>query len=530
VIASSYVNAVDAHANEFGERVAFANSDGARLTYAELRQRSDALACWIAANPDIPARQPIVIYGHKSPLMLVAFFACVKAGHAYVPVDTVYPAERVANIASQVAPTAVFDTIGTFAAAGAAELGAPVFGAAELTAAAAGNGEGAAELAGLAADDAFYILFTSGSTGTPKGVEVMAECVDNMAAWMAADYGFDEPEGEGQEAGFAGRVWFNRAPFSFDLSTTDLFPGLLRGDTLFANEAAADASLAATFQALSASGATDWVSTPSFLDQCLADASFGRALMPRLRRMIFIGETLRPETVRGAKERFGEIEVYNGYGPTESTDLVTLTRVTNEMLASGKALPVGYVKPGTELFVVDPDTLEPVADGTPGELYIVGNTVARGYWKRPELTEACFHSCPEALAQGRRSYRTGDEVTRDADGMLHFHGRLDLQVKLHGFRIELGDIESSLAALPEVRMACVLPVRKDGACSRLMAVVVPADLAAPRGFGLTKQLKDQLKRVIPTYMVPSSIKYIDAMPLNPNGKADRKALAAMFGV
>ena len=527
MIESSFVKAVDSHADSVGGRVAFANSDGDRITYAQLRSSSDALACWIAGNPAIPAGCPIVVYGHKTPLMLVCFFACVKSGHAYAPVDTVYPPERVANIASQVAPTVVFDTIGSFVGQDAT-LGAQVFGRPELEAAAQGNGKGAAQLKGLTSQDAYYILFTSGSTGTPKGVEVSTECVDNMVAWMERDYGFEEPENDGQDPQFAGRVWFNRAPFSFDLSTTDMFTGLKRGDTLFANEASADASLAATFAALGTSGATDWVSTPSFLDQCLSDASFCRELMPRLRRMIFIGETLRPETVRGAKERFGDIEVYNGYGPTESTDLVTLCRITDEMLASGKALPVGYCKPGTELFVVNPQTLEPVPDGTPGELYIVGNTVARGYWKRPDLTQAAFHSCPEALAQGRRSYRTGDEVTRDADGLLHFHGRLDLQVKLHGYRIELGDIESSLAALPQVRMACVLPVRKDGVIARLMAVVVPTDLGAPRGFALTKQLKDQLKQVIPTYMVPSSIKYIDEMPLNTNGKADRKALAAMF--
>ena len=324
-------------------------------------------------------------------------------------------------------------------------------------------------------------------------------------------------------------MWFNRTPFSFDVSITDMCCGLTRGDTCFANEAAADASLAATFEALGRSGATDWVSTPSFVEQCLADPSFGDALMPRLRRMLLAGETLRPETVRAVRERFnGRVEVYNGYGPTESTDLVTLCRITDEMLSADKALPIGFSKPGTDLYVVDPATLEQVPDGTPGEMYIVGNTVARGYWKRPDITEAAFHSCPEVLAQGRKSYRTGDEVTRDPSGIIYYHGRLDLQVKLHGYRIELGDIESCLVAVPEVRMACVLPVRKGGSIAHLTAIVVPSDLEAPRGFALTKKIKAQLKQALPTYMVPSSFKYIDSMPLNSNGKADRKALAAMF--
>ena len=531
MIASAFVKAVDAQADLVPNRVAFVNSDGERITFSQLRRASDALACWIAGHPDIPAKAPLGVYGHKSPLMLVSFLACVKSGHAYAPVDTVYPAERVANIASQVAPTAVLDTIGTFTQADAPEMGAPCIGPEELAAACAQpfSAEQAASLDGLGAEDTYYILFTSGSTGTPKGVEVTTECVDGFYDWMTSDYAFDEPLSEGQDPDFGGRVWFNRTPFSFDVSITDMCCGLTRGDTCFANEAAADASLAATFEALGRSGATDWVSTPAFVEQCLADPSFGDALMPRLRRMLLAGETLRPETVRAVRERFnGRVEVYNGYGPTESTDLVTLCRITDEMLSADKALPIGFSKPGTDLYVVDPATLEQVPDGTPGEMYIVGNTVARGYWKRPDITEAAFHSCPEVLAQGRKSYRTGDEVTRDPSGIIYYHGRLDLQVKLHGYRIELGDIESCLVAVPEVRMACVLPVRKGGSIAHLSAIVVPSDLEAPRGFALTKKIKAQLKQALPTYMVPSSFKYIDSMPLNSNGKADRKALAAIF--
>lgn len=533
MIASAFVKAVDDQADLVGPRVAFANSDGQRITYSQLRRASDALACWLARNPQVPAGAPLVVYGHKSPLMLVCFLACVKSGHAYAPVDTVYPPERVANIASQVAPTVVLDTIGTFAAAGGPEVGAPCVGPDELAAGCAGpcSPNELRALPGLGAQDTYYILFTSGSTGTPKGVEVTCECVDGFFGWMTADYAFDEPTGDGQDPDFGGRVWFNRTPFSFDVSITDMCCGLTRGDTCFANEAAADASLAATFEALRRSGATDWVSTPSFVEQCLADPAFGAALMPRLRRMLLAGETLRPETVRAVRQRFdGRVEVYNGYGPTESTDLVTLCRITDEMLAADRALPIGFSKPGTDLYVVDPVTLEQVPDGAPGEMYIVGDTVARGYWKRPDITQTAFRSCPEALARGRKSYRTGDEVTRDPSGLMYYHGRLDLQVKLHGYRIELGDIESCLVAVPEVRMACVLPVRKDGAVAHLTAVVVPSDSEAPRGFALTKKIKGQLKQALPAYMVPSSFKYVDAMPLNANGKADRKALAAMFGL
>ena len=250
--------------------------------------------------------------------------------------------------------------------------------------------------------------------------------------------------------------------------------------------------------------------------------------MPNLKRMLLAGEVLRPETVRLAQKRFPGLRVFNGYGPTESTDLVTLCEITPEMLGADRALPIGYAKTGSQLLVLDPVSLEPLPDGEHGELFVVGNTVATGYWQRDDLTQAAFGCCPQQLAGQSRSYRTGDEVTREPDGLYYYHGRYDLQIKLHGYRIELGDIESALCALPEVHMACVLPSMRDGAISHLVALLVLADPNEKAGFALTKRLKAALRTTIPSYMVPRAFKYVDAFPLNPSGKADRKALAALI--
>ena len=518
-MASSFVDAIDAQAQAAPDAVAFSNSRGERITYAQLRRESDALARWIAANPEIAPKAPVVVYGHKAPLMLVCFLACVKSGHAYVPVDVLYPRERVASIIGQLGETAVLDTVDGIPGLLGGSLQHALFGR-ETLAGACENAcaEGGPEPRAVGQDDNFYILFTSGSTGTPKGVQVTTGCIDRFSAWLQ--------EGAFPAAGH--RTWFNRAPFTFDLSVTDLAAGLPHGDTLYALEEEAEKSLAQTFACLAESGATHWVSTPSFLDQCLSDESFDANLIPSLEATVHIGETLRPETARLAKERFPGLRVYNGYGPTESTDFVTLCEVTAEMLACGDPLPVGRVMPGCELAVLDPQTLAPVPTGEHGELFIIGNTVARGYWGRDDLTQAAFHSCPEHIARGRRSYRTGDEMALDASGMLHYHGRLDLQVKLHGFRIELGDIEATLCAMPQVAAACVVPAWRDGVIANLVAFVVPAEAQAPRGFALTKQLKHAAREVIPPYMVPHAFKYLDALPLNANGKADRKALAALL--
>ena len=514
-----FVAAIDAQADRVPDKTAFRNSRGQSIVYAQLKRQSDALACWIAGNSAIPAHAPLVVYGHKAPIMLACFLACVKSGHAYVPVDVVFPRERIASIIEQLGETAVLDTLGTLPELLGDTLNRPCFGPTTIESAAAAPADSAPEGMRLGADDTFYILFTSGSTGTPKGVEVTTECLDNFSEWLSTS----EFAVEGE------RIWFNRSPFTFDVSITDMGAGLTRGDTMFALEDEAEKSLALAFEAFKTSGITDWVSTPSFVEQCLADESFDAVLLPNLKRMLLAGEVLRPETVRLAQRRFPGLRVFNGYGPTESTNLVTLCEILPGMLEEDRSLPIGYAKPGSTLLVLNPETMQPVPDGEHGELVVVGNTVAKGYWRRPDITEAAFHACPAKLAQGMRTYRTGDEVTLDAEtGLYYYHGRYDLQIKLHGYRIELGDIEATLCALPEVHMACVLPAWRDGSISHLVALVVLADSDAPHGFALTKKLKRDMREVVPTYMVPRAFKYVDAFPLNPSGKADRKALAALI--
>lgn len=517
---STFVEAIESQAQARPDAVAFCNSRGETITYSQLKRRSDALACRLAARADIPAGAPLVIYGHKSPLMLVSFFACVKSGHAYVPVDVVYPRDRVASIIGQLGDTVAIDTTGESADILGAGTLCPVFGL-DLFEGLDDEAADASALQPLDQGDTFYILFTSGSTGTPKGVEVMTECVDGFFRWLSTCEYSERAEGEH-------RIWFNRSPFTFDVSITDMVAGLTLGDTMFALEDEAEKSLALAFESFAECGATDWVSTPSFVEQCLADEAFNAELLPNLQRMLLAGEVLRPETVRMAQKRFPGLRVFNGYGPTESTDLVTLCEILPEMLEEDRSLPIGYAKPESRLLVLNPETLEELPDGEHGELFVIGNTVARGYWRRDDLTQAAFRACPESLAQGMRTYRTGDEVTRESNGLYYYHGRYDLQIKLHGYRIELGDIESTLAALPEVHMACVLPVIREGSISHLVALIVPSDLDAPRGFELTKRLKRAARETIPSYMIPRSFKYVDTFPLNPSGKADRKALAALI--
>lgn len=508
------------HAQLHPDRDAFRNSAGDHITYAELDAQSDALACYLDAH--VAPKEPVVMYGHKGCSMLTCMFACMKSGRPYVPVDTSFPASRIDAILGQLDDALVLCT----APLDQSELEAPVqkLVAPEELAAICAQTPDAAALAALTpieGDDANYILFTSGSTGKPKGVVQRAESIDLTSDYFATL--LPEPDPADPDAGI---VLFNRAPFSFDLSLFDFLIALPYGNTMFALEKEAEYSLAMSFEALRESDLTLWVSTPSFLNMCLADPSFGPELLPKAKVFLMCGETLHNATAAQFMERFPEAVIVNMYGPTETCGAVTDVTITPEMAADANPLPVGTPSAYSQIIIADPETLKPVPDGQEGEILILGNTAASGYYQLPEKTAECFFTMEDPQGVPQRCYRTGDAGFISPDGQLQYRGRFDLQLKLNGYRIELGDIEENLNTLPSVAASCVVPVMKNGMITALAAHIVPAHgVTADRT--LTKQLKEELKELLPAYMIPRTFKYHDVLPTNVNGKIDRKALTAM---
>jgi len=461
-------------------------SDGRTLTYGELRRHSDALACYLTERLGKDGR-PIAVLGHREPEMLIAFLGAVKSGRPYVPLDTAFPQQRIDKIL-ETSRAALVLTPKDILQFSALQVRGPA--------------------RGVQGDEPFYILFTSGSTGEPKGVIITLACLEHFITWMLTEQRFTQ----------LGEVFLNQAPFSFDLSVMDLYCSLATGGTLFSISRDRIANPKELYRALASSGVTTWVSTPSFAQMCLVEEKFGEAMLPRVRRFLFCGETLPPQTAAQLLKRFPKAEVWNMYGPTEATVATTSMRVDAAILERYSPLPVGHAMPGTEILLVNRNR-EVVPPDERGGIIIVGPNVSPGYLARPDLTADAFFQ-----HRGQRAYRTGD-FGRFRNGLLFFEGRMDEQIKLSGYRIELGDVEANLRALATVRDAVVLPVIKDGAAQSLAAFVVLAVRDDASHFNLSQRLRKQLSERLPAYMLPRKFAFFDTFPMTANGKVDRPSLA-----
>lgn len=465
-------------------------SCGRAMTYRELGARADALAAWLDFELG-ENRSPIAIRGHKEPEMLVGFLGAVKSGRPYVPIDLSIPEDRAQRIIHT---------------SGAAKVLNPSAIDALTHSTALGHARRRVE-----GNDPFYILFTSGSTGEPKGVVITLANLEHFVGWMLGEHSLVE----------GGEVFLNQAPFSFDLSVMDLYCSLATGGTLSSVTKEDIANLRNLFELFRHSGVTSWVSTPSFAAMCLIEKTFAQPMLPALRRFLFCGETLPNDVASALLDRFPEAEVWNTYGPTEATVATTSIKVTREVLAKYSPLPVGAAMPGTRLYIRGEDGAR-VADGERGEIIIAGPNVSPGYLHRVDLTERAFFDSPDG-----RAYRTGD-WGRERDGQFFFEGRMDSQVKVNGFRIELGDLEANLRGLDGIADAVVLPVEKAGRIESLAAFIVEMERSTGSDFERAAKLKTRLGEKLPAYMIPRKVVFMDSFPMTPNGKADRRKLAELL--
>ncbi|WP_067699931.1 non-ribosomal peptide synthetase [Nocardia jejuensis] len=467
------------------------------LTYLELSERSNRLARRLIAE-GVGPESLVVLAMARSVDLVVAMYAVLRAGGAYVPVDPSHPAERIATVLDTAAPKLVLTT----ASDGFGTEIAPLLRLDDLDLSeyAASKITDRERRATLQPEHPAYVLFTSGSTGTPKGVAVSHRAIANQMAWMQAEYGIGRTD-----------VYLQKTPSTFDVSLWGYFLPLRVGAimVLATPDGHRDARYLAETIAAHSVTLTDFV--PSMLSVFAAHAEAGE--LDSLREVFVAGEAFPVETVT-AFRAVCDATLHNLYGPTEAAVTVTY-READDLTP---AVPMGEPEWNTQVYVLD-SRLRPAPIGVPGELYLAGVQLARGYYRRADLTSDRFVANPFAARAGARMYRTGDLVKWTADGELAYLGRIDFQIKFRGQRIELAEIESALLSLPEVAQAAVRLITADTG-DYLAGYVIRGEGTELDAAGL----RERLTRLLPSYMVPTAVVELTEFPIGTSGKLDRGAL------
>ncbi len=480
-----------AQAKRDPDRVALIVGDES-LTFGELRSRAKRWARRLV-DDGIGPEVGVGVFLDRSSDLVVALLAVLEAGGFYIPLDPNYPPSRVELLLRDSGAKVVLTSLGLChqLPPNSARLICVDAEAPEPTSNAAG-GRRAAESNNLA-----YVIYTSGSTGVPKGVGIEHRATVALLSWAAQVYGEEERRGV-----------LASTSVCFDLSIFELFLPLTMGGTVVLAENLFD---------LPRLPAADRVSLVNTVPSVLAELLRFGGMPPSVTTINLAGEALQSDLVDRLGEAARAPAIYNLYGPSECT-----TYSTTATISPGVAdpVPIGQPISNTRAYILDRH-LQPTAPGVLGELFLAGAGVARGYLGRPVQTAESF--LPSPFGDGDRLYRTGDLARFGGDGSLEFHGRIDRQVKLHGFRIELEETEVVLARHPQVGESAVVLQDDSAGHPHLAAYLVASDGQAPTSATLASYLREHL----PNYMVPGTFRLLEELPRTPNGKVDRRALATI---
>lgn len=431
-----------------------------KRTFGELFEHARKIAEKISGRDKSPA----VIFGGKNCVTMEAILACLMEKRAYVPVAPTVPEERRRRIIASSGAGIIIDCTEK-----------------EPVILETGN-----KTEETAKNDTAYIIFTSGSTGEPKGVPISYENLDNFIEWITKL----EPMNKFEHA----KV-LNQAQFSFDLSTAAIYYALFGGDTLVQLPKTDDFN--AIFDTIKRNRTEVFVVTPTFMRLCVLNSDFCEKNYPFLKCVYFCGETLQKSLAKAIFEKFPNIRIINAYGPTEATSAVCAAEITADMLKTEESLPVGKTDSAAAEILIDD-----------GEIILKGKSVFGGYIGNEN---GGFFRDGET-----RCYRTGD-LGFIKNGKLYFCGRKDSQIKYKGYRIELSDIEANISSLEGVENCAVIAKKNGEGEVRLIKAFIC-------GSATEEKIRNTLAEKLPEYMIPKSIKILDSIPVNVNGKIDRKEL------
>ena len=490
------------------------------LTYRELNDRANQLAHYLhsfGVKPD----GIVGVYLERSLDAIVGILGVLKAGGAYLPLDPIYAKERLAFMLEDAGVRVLLTQAELKAEMPAQNNISVICLDAEWQTIAQQNKSNPDRAVGP--ENLAYIIYTSGSTGKPKGVMVQHQSLANYTQAASVEYGIK-----------AGDRILQFASLSFDASAEEIYPCLTQGATLVLRGNSMLDSISSFLQKCREWQITVLDLPTAYWRELTARLSTEKAEFPPSVRLTIIGgETALSASLNQWQKCVSEkVRLVNTYGPTETTIVATwcdslpsAPSAPSAVKNSAKTLPIGRPIPNARTYVLDAN-LQPVPIGVPGELYIGGAGVSRGYINRSDLNREKFIPDPFSSKQGVCLYKTGDLVRYLPDGNLEFLDRTDRQVKIRGFRIELGEIESALSQHPDVQEAVILAREEDSGDKRLIAYLVLNSAVSIGDSAPIKNLRSFLREQLPDYMVPASFMFLEAMPLTPNGKVDFKALPA----
>lgn len=462
------------------------------ISWLQFEKEVNDICSFLKENKWNQLAKPVILYGHKQAEMIKVMYALMKLKVAYIPVDVIFPEQRILSIQKVVGIEFVINCTNTpLNLENTTEIFVKKDNFEIVKQNAVSSSDKNSEI-----DPLIYIIFTSGSTGEPKGVQITTQAIQTFTRWMRNDFGFTPSD-----------VFINIAIFSFDLSVYEVMSFGAIGATLLINDKETTDNPDRLLERIEKFKGSIWVSTPSY---SLTYARIGAVpQLASIKYFLFCGETLPHPLASTLYKAFTSSVIYNTYGPTEATVATTKVTITQEVLDNYNPLPVGFPKPESQLLIEN------------GEIIIVGDNVSIGYLNRPELNAEKF-----VVINDKRAYKTGDNGFLK-DGMLFFNARSDNQIKLHGYRIELDEITAKTNDIDFVIHAETIALRRNREVKKIVSLVQLSSAIAPE-LEVKNEIVDQLTKSLPPYMIPSDFKFIEKMPLNQNGKTDKKELERIY--